>query len=62
MHRHLVHAALALAGAVALGVTSRPAPTPAAAAIKKGAVEQITVHGKSLEGEDASASAVFVAT
>ena len=63
IHRHLVRAALALTGVVALGGAIASAQTSPAAVIRKGTVEQITVHGKSLEGNlsgDSADRAVFV--
>jgi S-formylglutathione hydrolase len=62
-YRHIVDTALALTAVVGVGVTAAQAQTAASASVKKGTVEQITVHGKSLEGNlsgDSADRAVFV--
>ncbi len=62
-HRHVVHTVVAWACVLGLGTTVAHAQTGSQAAIKKGTVEKITVHGKSLEGNlsgDSADRAVFV--
>jgi S-formylglutathione hydrolase FrmB len=61
-HRLIVHLAVSLA-VLSLGAEGTLAQTGSPAAIKKGTVEQITVHGKSLEGNlsgDSADRPVFV--